>query len=63
MTVKTIGLILFIASAILLILSLIADPIGIGSYPGMNWAQLTGTGVGLVVCLVGIWLFLRKPKR
>lgn len=62
MTKKTIGLILFIASALLLIVSLIADFIGIGTYPGINSAQLLGTGVGLVVSLVGIVLFLRKPK-
>jgi len=42
--------------------SLIADFIGIGTYPGINGAQLLGTGVGLVVSLVGIALFLRKPK-
>jgi len=62
MTNRTIRLILIFGGALILIVSLTADLIGLGSYPGLNWAQLTGAAVGLVVLIVGIWFFMRKPK-
>lgn len=62
MTNRTISLVLIIGGALLLIVSLIADLIGLGSYPGLNWAQLTGAAVGLVVLIVGVWFVMRKPK-
>ena len=62
MSSKSIGFVLMVGGAILLVLSLIADLIGLGSYPGLNWAQLTGAAVGLVVLIVGIWLTIRNPK-
>ena len=40
----------------LFVLSLIADPIGIGSYPGINSAQLIGAAVGFAVLVIGYWL-------
>jgi hypothetical protein len=62
MTNKTVGLILLIGGGLLLLISLLADLIGLGSYPGLNWAQLTGAAVGFVVLLIGIWLTIRGPK-
>ncbi len=62
MTNRTISSVLIIGGALLLIVSLIADLIGLGSYPGLNWAQLTGAAVGLVVLIVGVWFVMRKPK-
>ncbi len=55
MSKKTIGLILIIGGLVFSILSLVADLIGIGSYPGMNWAQITGTAIGLAVFIFGLW--------
>lgn len=62
MSIKTIGFLLMVGGAILLVISLVADLIGLGSYPGLNWAQLTGAAVGLVVLIVGVWLTIRNPK-
>lgn len=62
MTNKTVGLISLIGGGLLLLISLLADLIGLGSYPGLNWAQLTGAAVGLVVLIIGIWLTIRRPK-
>jgi len=59
---KTISWIFLIGGLLLLIISLIADLIGIGSYPGINWAQLTGAGVGLAALIFGLWLY-RKNKK
>lgn len=62
MTNRTIGLISLIGGGLLLLISLLADLIGLGSYPGLNWAQLTGAAVGLIVLLIGIWLTVKGPK-
>lgn len=62
MSIRTIGFLLMVGGAILLVISLVADLIGLGSYPGLNWAQLTGAAVGLVVLIVGVWLTIRNPK-
>ena len=62
MTLKSISYLLIIGGAVLLVLSLSADMIGLGSYPGMHWAQLTGAAVGLVAGVVGIFLRLMKTQ-
>jgi len=62
MSIKTIGFVLMVGGAVLLVLSLVADLIGLGSYPGLNWAQLTGAAVGLVMLIIGVWFVVRKPK-
>jgi cytochrome c biogenesis protein CcdA len=56
MSKKTISLIAIILGAIVTFSSLTADLIGIGSYPGLNWAQLTGTAIGLLLILLGLRL-------
>lgn len=63
MTNKTFSILLLVGGGGLLILSLIADLIGLGSYPGLNWAQLTGAAVGIVVLMFGVWLAFIKPKK
>ena len=62
MSIRTIGFLIMVGGAILLVISLVADLIGLGSYPGLNWAQLTGAAVGLVVLIGGVWLTIRNPK-
>jgi len=62
MSKRTISIILIAASILLIIISLTADLIGIGSYPGINYAQIAGAGVGLAVLIFGIWL-LRKASK
>ena len=52
MSRKTINLVM-VGGLVLMVLSLGADLIGIGSYPGINWAQLTGAAVGLAALIYG----------
>lgn len=61
MNKKTIGLIIIIVGGIIAVVSLTADYIGLGTYPGINYAQLTTATLGLLIILVGIWL--RSAKR
>ena len=63
MSQKTIGLVVMVGGAVLLILSLTADLIGIGSYPGLHWAQLTGAAIGLVVLMFGLWFWRRSTLK
>jgi cytochrome c biogenesis protein CcdA len=56
MSKKTISLIAIILGVIVSLGSLTADLIGIGSYPGLNWAQLTGIAIGLILILLGVRL-------
>lgn len=56
MSKKLIGILSMAGGAMLFVLSLIADPIGIGSYPGINSAQLIGAAVGFAVLVIGYWL-------
>jgi hypothetical protein len=61
MDVKKTGRIVLLAVGIVvLILSLIADVIGIGSHPGFGIRQTLGTIVGAIVAVVGLVLILRK---
>ena len=57
---KKIGIALFGAGALILILSLAADPIGIGGSPGLGWKQILGALVGAVLTVVGLFLGYKK---
>jgi hypothetical protein len=63
MSKKTISLIAIIGGVLLSLISLTADFIGIGSYPGINYAQLAGIAVGLVIILVGLRLRRSKVEK
>ena len=54
MSSKTINLLLVFIGGLLILVSLLADVIGIGSYPGINWAQIAGAVVGLALVVIGI---------
>lgn len=56
MSKKRLSLIAIIIGLVLLVVSLTADLIGLGSYPGINWAQIVGAVVGLATALLGFWL-------
>jgi hypothetical protein len=48
--------------AVLVILSALADPIGIGGGDSFGWKQVAGVVVGALAVLLGLWLlFLRRP--
>lgn len=63
MSRKTIGLILSIGGVVLTLLSVFADYIRLGSYPGINSVQILGIAAGLVAVAVGLWLLLANKKR
>jgi|LSQX01.3.fsa_nt_gb hypothetical protein len=63
MSKKTISLILTIGGGLFALLSLIADFIGIGSYPGINWAQITGMVLGMAVLIFGLWFRTARIKK
>lgn len=60
MSKRTIGLILFALGAVGVAISLLADVIGVGTYPGINGAQLLGAVVGVVLAAAGGWMASRK---
>ena len=62
MSTKSIGLVLIILGAVVALISLGADFIGIGNLQGFGWQQTLGTVVGVIVVLVGVWLASRKQK-
>lgn len=62
MSSKTVSLILLIGGALLFLLSLVADWIAIGSYPGFNYAQYAGMAVGLVFVAYGLQKIRAKKK-
>ena len=63
MSKKTIGYVLIGLGVVGLIVSLAADYIGVGSYPGINGTQLLGAVLSLVVALVGVWLARSKADQ
>lgn len=63
MSKRTLGLVLIVVGAVAVVVSLAADALGIGSYPGINGTQLLGLAIGVIVALVGIWLGLSKPNQ
>lgn len=61
MSKKTISLLMTTGGVVLIVLSLGADLIGIGSYPGINWAQLMGIAIGLAAFIYGY--FFKRVKE
>ena len=58
---KIAGIVLFVTGAIILVLSLIADLIGIGVNPIVFvYRQIIGTIVGVIVIVAGLILILRE---
>lgn len=60
MSKRTIGFILIALGAVGVMVSLLADVLGLGTYPGINGAQLLGAVVGIVLAAAGGWMTLRK---
>jgi len=59
---KKVSYISMIAGGLIALVSLLADFIGIGSYPGLNTAQYLGLLVGLVFIIMG-YLLYRTPRK
>jgi len=47
--------------ALLVLIALFADPLGLGRSPGFGWRQALGVVVGALILLGG--LYLRRRKR
>jgi hypothetical protein len=60
MSKRTLGIILIVLGVIGAVVLLAADALGIGAYPGLNWVQLLGGAICLLVGLAGIWLAFSK---
>jgi len=63
MSKKTISWLMMVAGVLLFVVSLAADYIRVGSYPGINYAQITGAVVGIIILLIGIWYNRKKIKK
>jgi hypothetical protein len=57
---KTAGIVLLVVGIIILALSLLADPIGIGGSSGFGYYQIVGAVVGIIVAVVGFFLMRRE---
>ena len=53
---KALSPILIVVGIIVLLLSLLADPLGIGGYPGFGYKQVIGAIAGVVVAVIGLIL-------
>ncbi len=48
---------------VLAVVSLLADPIGIGEGGGFGWKQTLGTIAGVVAAVAGVWLVRARSSR
>lgn len=58
--IKTAGIVLLVIGIVVLLLSLLADVIGIGGSPVFGYRQIVGVIVGAIVAVVGLVLTLKK---
>jgi hypothetical protein len=60
-TKRIAGIVLIVVGIILLLLSLTADLLGVGTSPGVfGWRQIVGVAVGAIAAVAGLILALRK---
>ena len=57
---KTAGIVLLVVGIGVLLLSLLADVLGIGTRAGFGYYQIGGIIVGAIVAIVGLVLTLKK---
>jgi len=60
---KTMGIALTAAGVVLLIVSLIADVIGIGGAAGFGYKQIAGSVAGVIAAVVGFVLTSARKKE
>jgi hypothetical protein len=56
---KTVGIVLLVVGIVVLLLSLLADPIGIGGSPAFGRDQIAGAIAGVIVAVGGFALAFR----
>ena len=47
------GLVLLAAGALLVVIALAADPLGLGGHPGIGWKQILGIIAGIGIAAMG----------
>jgi hypothetical protein len=57
---KIAGIALLVVGILVLILSLMADLVGIGRWPVFGYKQIIGSVAGVIAIVVGLFLALRK---
>jgi hypothetical protein len=57
---KTVGVVLLVAGIVVLLLSLLADVLRVGTWAGFGYYQIGGIIVGAIVAVVGLVLTLKK---
>ena len=61
MSTRNIGIAILVIGILVILISLLADVIGIGATAGVfGWRQILGAGVGVLVILAGIVISRRK---
>jgi uncharacterized membrane protein len=48
-------LLVLVLGILLALVSLFADPLGLGAQPGFGWKQTLGLAVGVVLAALGLW--------
>ena len=59
MSKQTLGLIAAFLGILVMLVSALADPLGLGQDPGLGWRQ----GLGLIVGVAAIWIGLRWRRK
>ena len=63
MSTRTIGIIVAVVGLLVLLVSALADVIGVGRFIGtFGPRQIAGTVAGALVLIVGVVLYLRQPQ-
>ena len=57
---KTIGILMLVIGIALLIISLLADTLGLGGAAGFGWKQILGSVVGAIAVVAGLILAIKK---
>lgn len=59
---RTAGLVSLVAGVVIVFLSVAADYIGIGAFPGFGYKQIVGTILGLIMIFAGLAFFPKRNK-
>jgi hypothetical protein len=57
---KTLGIVLIVVGIVVLLLAVLANPLGIGNPARFGFIQIAGVVVGAIVALVGLYLALKR---
>jgi len=63
MSKKMLGVVFIILGVIVLMVSLAADALGIGTRTGIGWKQILAAVIGALVALDGVFLVFRNPEK